>query len=124
MTASTSGMSAKRSRLDLRRAAGDDDARARALAPELADGLRGLAHGLRRDGAGVDDDGVVEPGRSGVAAHHLQLVGIEPAAQGDDATAFARSACTLGGVDADDASRSARWGTGAKGIRPVNVRRS
>ena len=67
MTWSTSGMSAKRSRLDLRGAAGDDEARGRVLAPQLADGLRGLAHGLGGHGAGVDDDGVAEPGRGGMA---------------------------------------------------------
>ena len=34
--------------LDLRGAAGDDDARGWILAPQLADGLRRLAHGLGR----------------------------------------------------------------------------
>ena len=42
--------------LDLRGAAGDDDARRRVLAAQPADGLRRLAHGLGGDGASVDDD--------------------------------------------------------------------
>ena len=72
-------------RLDLRRAAGDDDARSRVLAAQPADRLRRLAHGLGGDRAGVDDDRVVEPGLCGVPAHHLGLVGVEPAAERDDA---------------------------------------
>ena len=40
------------------------------------------------DGAGVDDDGIVEPGRGGVPAHHLGLEGVEPAAERDDADAL------------------------------------
>ena len=42
-------------RLDLGGAAGDDQARLRIVALELADGLRGLPHRLGGDGAGVDD---------------------------------------------------------------------
>ena len=49
-------------RLGLRRAAGDDDARSRLLAADLADGLARLAHGLGGHRAGVDDD-VSQPGR-------------------------------------------------------------
>ena len=85
MTRSTSGMSAKRSGsiwaaqpVTMRRAL-------RVLALELADGLRGLAHGLGGDRAGVDDDRIAEPGRCRMAPHHLRLVGVEPAAQRDDA---------------------------------------
>src|SRR5207244_11746195 len=51
----------KAARLDLRRAAGYNEARTRALALEPADRLAGLADRLGGDGAGVDDDGVLEP---------------------------------------------------------------
>ena len=58
--------------------------RVRTLAPRLADRLARLAHGLGGHRAGVDDDRVVEPGRRGMAAHHLDLEGVQPAAEGDD----------------------------------------
>ena len=67
---------------DLGGAAGDDDLRLRAFAMGAADGLAGLALGLAGDGAGVDDDGVGEGG--GVAAHHLALIGVQAAAEGED----------------------------------------
>ena len=51
--------------LDLRGAAGDDDARLGLLARAPADRLAGLALGLGGDGAGVDHHGVGEPGRGG-----------------------------------------------------------
>src|SRR6185312_5755297 len=70
--------------IDLGRAARDDDARARTLAPRPADGLAGLPLGLGRDGAGVDDDGVGQAGGAGMAPHHLGFEGVEPAAEGDD----------------------------------------
>ena len=47
--------------LDLCGAAGDDDARGRVVAAQLADRLRRLAHGLAGDGAGVDDDAFASP---------------------------------------------------------------
>jgi hypothetical protein len=47
-----------------------------------ADGLARLALGLGGDGARVDDDGVLQGG--GVAAHHLALVCVQPAAEGED----------------------------------------
>ena len=50
-------------RLDLRRAAGDDDARVRPFALEAADALPRLAHGFRRHRAGVDHHRIVEAGR-------------------------------------------------------------
>ena len=43
-------------RLDLRGAAGDDDARPGCSRAQPADGLAGLPHRLGGDGAGVDDD--------------------------------------------------------------------
>ena len=54
-------------------AAGHDDAAARALAAQPADGLARLPLGLGGDRAGVDDHRVVEGGGTGVAAHHLRL---------------------------------------------------
>ncbi len=54
------------------------------LAPGAADGLARLALGLGRDGAGVDDHRVAEPGGCGVAAHHLGFEGVQAAAEGDD----------------------------------------
>ena len=53
---STSGIAAKRCGLDLRGAAGDDDARAGLLAREPADRLPRLARRFGGHGAGVDDD--------------------------------------------------------------------
>ena len=70
--------------LNLGGAARDDDAGLGALAAQLADGLCRLAHRLGRDGAGIHDDGVVEPCRLGVAPHRLGFVGVEAAAEGDD----------------------------------------
>ena len=61
-TSATSGMSAKRLRLGLRRAAGDHDLRAGALALEPADRLARLPHRLGGHRAGVDHDRVVEAG--------------------------------------------------------------
>src|SRR6266478_2729603 len=71
----------------LRRAARDHDGRIGMLALELADGLARLPHRLRRHRAGIDDDGIGEPGRLRLAADHLRLIGIEPAAEGDDVDA-------------------------------------
>ena len=56
-------MAAKVCGLDLRRAAGDHDARARPLARELADRLARLPHRLGGHRAGVDHDGVGEARR-------------------------------------------------------------
>src|SRR5690606_7644456 len=75
-------------RVGLCRAAGDDDARMRVLASRLADGLLRLPHGLARDGAGVEDDCAMfqraEAGRIRLALHDFGLIGVEPAAEGDD----------------------------------------
>jgi hypothetical protein len=68
----------------LRRAARDHDGRIGMLALELADGLARLPHRLRRHRAGIDDDGIGEPSRLRLAADHLRLIGVEPAAEGDD----------------------------------------
>jgi hypothetical protein len=66
-------------RRDLRRAAGDDDTRLRPVAMRATDRLPRLPLRLGRHRAGVDDDGVVQP--AGQVAHHLALIGIEPAAK-------------------------------------------
>ena len=49
----------ERLRIELGRAAGDDDPLVRRLAMRAADGLARLAHGFVGDGAAVDDDRVV-----------------------------------------------------------------
>src|SRR5262245_19585269 len=71
----------------LRCAACDHDGRIGMLALELADRLARLPHRLRRHRAGIDDDGIGEPGRLRLAADHLRLIGVEPAAEGDDVDA-------------------------------------
>ena len=54
------------------------------LAAKPADGLPGLGRGFARNRAGVDDQNAGEAGRRGFATDHLRLVGVEPAAEGDD----------------------------------------
>src|SRR5215472_13982553 len=71
----------------LRRAARDHDGRVGMLALELADGLARLPHRLRRHRASIDDDGTGEPGPLRLAADHLRLISVEPAAEGDDVDA-------------------------------------
>ena len=78
------GHGGQRRRVDLRGAAGDDDAGAGLLAARPADRLARLALGLGGDGAGVDDDGVGQPGRGGVGRASPRFVGVEPAAEGED----------------------------------------
>ena len=56
----------------------------RLLALQPADRLPRLPHGFRRHRAGVDDDRVVETGARRLRADHFRLVGVEPAAEGDD----------------------------------------
>ncbi len=70
--------------LGLRRAAGDDDARARPLAPRAADRLARLAHGFRRHRAGVEDHRVFEAGFGRARLHAFRLIGVQTAAEGDD----------------------------------------
>ena len=60
-------------RLDLGGAACDDDLGAGPLAARLADRLPGLAHGLGRHRASVDDYGAVEPRLLGELLRHLAL---------------------------------------------------
>src|SRR5262249_60720340 len=71
----------------LRRTARNHDGRIGMLALELADRLARLPHRLRRHRAGIDDDGIGEPGRLRLATDHLALIGVEPAAEGDDVDA-------------------------------------
>ena len=83
-------------RLGLGRAAGHHDLRIGALALEAADALPRLPHGFRRHRAGVDDDGIFHAGLRGGVADHLQLVGVEPAAECDDVDAHATAANSAG----------------------------
>src|SRR6266550_616466 len=69
---------------DLRGAAGHHDRRAGTLALETADGLARLPYGLFRHRAGIDNDGIGQTGTLRLTADHLALIGIEPAAEGDD----------------------------------------
>ena len=62
------------------------------LALEPADGLARLAHRLGGHRAGVDDDGVGDARGLRLAADHLRLVGVEPAAEGDDVDAHRAAA--------------------------------
>ena len=71
-------------RVHLRRASRHDDAGGRVFAARLADCLPRLAFGFRRHRAGVEDDGIAEPRRFGMGAHHFRLIGVEAAAEGDD----------------------------------------
>ena len=59
------------------------------LAAKPADGLARLPHRFAGDRAGVDDHGIGNAGGVGLAADHLRLVGVEPAAEGDDIDAHA-----------------------------------
>ncbi len=68
--------------LGLGGAAGDDDAALGIVALGLADGLLGLPDRFGGNGAGIDDDGVVEPGLLGFGLHHFAFIGIEAAAEG------------------------------------------
>src|SRR5579859_5295092 len=68
--------------LDLRRAAGDENARVGAAAGGTADFLPGLLHRLGRHRAAVDDDEIVLI--AGECAHRLALRRVEAAAQRDD----------------------------------------
>ena len=76
------GHPGKCGRLDLRRAAGDDDARGGPLAFDPADALARLPHRFRRHRAGVDYHRIVES--AGGTADRFRLGDIEPAAEGDD----------------------------------------
>ncbi len=66
---------------DLRRAAGDDDALIRMLAPGAADGLARLRLGLGRHRAGVENDGVAQARLQRVLFHHFAFIGIQTAAE-------------------------------------------
>ena len=58
-------------RRDLRRAAGDDDSGLRIVAARAANGLACLPFGFGRDGACVENDGVIEPGFGGLIPDNL-----------------------------------------------------
>ena len=65
------------------------------LAPRPADRLPRLAHGLGGDGAGVDEDGVGEPGLGGRAPHDLGFQRVQPAAEGEDVDALISAGACL-----------------------------
>ncbi len=69
-------------RVNLGRAASDDDGGVRMGAMRAADFLPGLAFGFAGHSTGIDDDGVVEAGRFSMAAHDFALETIEAAAEG------------------------------------------
>ena len=71
-------------RIDLRGAAGHHDLGVGAHPPRPPNSLARLAHGLGRHRAGVDDHRVAHSGGVGMLAHDFGLIGIEPAAEGDD----------------------------------------
>ena len=82
-------------RLDLGRAAGDDDPRLGPLALETADRLAGLPGRFRRHGAGVDHDEAAFAALRRQIADGLRFGEIEPAAESDDFDFFAHDA-TIG----------------------------
>src|SRR5579872_1227219 len=71
-------------RLRLRRTAGHDDFGLRTAAAQRPDGLPRLADGFRSHRAGIDHNGVVEPGARRLAANDFRFGGIEPAAERDN----------------------------------------
>ena len=71
--------------IDLRGAAGDDDARVRIVASGLADRLARLTCRFRRHRASIEDDRILEAAFVDLGAHDFRLIDIEPAAEGDDA---------------------------------------
>src|SRR4029079_6633796 len=75
----------------LRGAPRDHDARRRPLALEPADGLTRLPHRLGGHRAGVEDDGLGKIRGARLATDHLGLIGVEPAAEGDDVDAHRRA---------------------------------
>ena len=68
-------------RRNLRRAAGDDDPRLRIVAARTADSLTGLPLGFGRHGAGVENDGIVQPGGGGLVLNNLGFPDIQPATE-------------------------------------------
>ena len=82
-------------RIDLRGAAGDDDARLRPLALDAADRLARLPHRFRGHRAGVHHHGVADTGRLRLVADHLGFGDVEPAAEGDEVDAHTNAAPAL-----------------------------
>ena len=78
--------------VDLRGAAGDDDARVGAVRGRAADRLARLALRLGGHGAGVDDDGVWSASVARrTAAHDLAFIGVQAAAEGEDIDGHSRN---------------------------------
>ncbi len=74
----------KHVRVDLGGASGDDDGGVGAVFCGASDGLARLPHGLIGDGACVDDHRIVQASGLCMVAHHLGLIGIQPASQCQD----------------------------------------
>ena len=70
--------------VELGGAAGGDDGCLGVLPPGAADRLACLSLGLASDRTGIDDDALGQARSTRTAAHDLRLVGVEPAAHGDD----------------------------------------
>jgi len=70
-------------RIDLRRAARDEDRRAGILLCRPPDRLARPAHSLAGHRAGIDDHRLAEASLQRMAAHHLGLIGVEAASEGN-----------------------------------------
>ncbi len=81
----------KACRVDLGRAAGDDDAGVRVVAAGLPDCLPGLANGFVGHRTGVEDDGVAEPCLFRVGFHDFRFIRVKPTAEGNDIGCCRRS---------------------------------
>src|SRR5258707_871910 len=68
--------------VDLRGAAADDDLSPRLFAFRAADRLPRLPHCLRRDGAGVDEERILDTRPRRALRHHGGLDGVQAAAEG------------------------------------------
>ena len=91
-TSATSGMSAKRLGLGLRRAARDDDAAPGRSRLSLRIAWRDWRTASAVTAQVLTTTVSVKPAAARLAADHLRLVGIEPAAEGDDVDAHAAPA--------------------------------
>ena len=81
----------------LRSTTSNDDTCMRLFALETAYGLPGLTNRFRGHRARVDHNGIINAGSGCCASNDFQLVGVQPAAEGDDvdahdAPAFTKSA--------------------------------
>ena len=73
----------ERARINLRRAARDEDRRAGVLLRRPPDRLARAAHRFARHRAGIDDHRLAEASLQRMSAHHLGLIGVEAASEGN-----------------------------------------